>query len=146
MAKFDNPSIGVARCLGSILPWKSALDRPLTLFALQLRHGSTTTMTQRTALHYERVLQIKFVAYTTPAMPVPYNCNQWRLLTDEQGVRASLYSWFSCFRAKMNAIIPFSRWFSLIFAHSRENQWKSARKRQSRTPWRGVRSRHLSSP
>ena len=59
--------------------------------------------------------------------------NQWRLLTDEQGVRASLYRWFERFRAKLDAIIAFSRRFSLIFARMRENPEMDFLSRQTYT-------------
>ena len=45
---------------------------------------------------------------------------------------------------KMDAIMLFSRRFSFIFARMRENERKSARKSQSRTPWHAGRSRYCS--
>ena len=46
--KIDPKHRPVGRCLGSILPWKSALDRPLTLFAVQLMCNTTRAVGEDT--------------------------------------------------------------------------------------------------
>ena len=70
---------------------------------------------------------------------------QWRLVTARQGVCGWHFFWFSRIRAKIDAFMYFSRRFSLIFAHSHENQRKSGGKSSRAHPDEGSRAATASS-